>query len=549
MALMRYVTNRAGIYGIRIDLPKSPPSVRAHFGVTAIWKSLGTADKAEAFDKAGPQIAALLRQIETVKKGQSGPAAPPQAIPRLSPDEAHRAIEGWKNIRIQAAYLDAFNRMLEPVADPVAYSDMMYALQQGQEPEGLTELLASALGVSPDFPVLGQPHLRQWFREAWLEAERRIAEFRREDFGNWSDETVEPPQKPAQVQASSTKLNALVSLFLASQSPSEASDISMVWKRLVEFFGDVSADRITPLMADEFAIAVRKYPVTRKPDVLKLPMREIVEHPIKLKLSPKSVWKWLGLVNRVFTWGVSRKLVAENHFAVVMPKKPGKGNRRKNRREFKAEEISTMFSAPMFTGFRGTAEPGYREEPGTTILKDEKYWIPLFGLYHGCRLEEIGGARLDELEEINGVAYFDWRHSKRPFKTDESKRCMPIHPAMNKLGWKRYVAERRKSGDIHLFPNLPHDLDHEDPDASTRNWSKWWGRWMDAHKLPDPDIDFHAFRHTFITACRGKIDAELRDFIVGHKGKGSEGREYGSAEMEMLSKQLAKVKYDCVDLF
>ncbi len=221
----------------------------------------------------------------------------------------------------------------------------------------------------------------------------------------------------------------------------------------------------------------------------------------------------------------------------------------KKRREFKPPEIELMFSAPLFTGFSGKAEPGYRDQPGTTIVKDEKYWIPLFGLYHGCRLEEIGGARVDELAEIDGIAYFDWKDAARPFKSDESRRRLPIHPAMVALGWDNYVAERRKAGDIYIFPNLPRDADDTDPDAPTRNYSKWWGRWMDAHGLPDPNIDFHAFRHTFIRQSRGKIDEEIRDLIVGHKGKGSEGRDYGDgAEIKILADALASVAYSMVKL-
>ena len=193
----------------------------------------------------------------------------------------------------------------------------------------------------------------------------------------------------------------------------------------------------------------------------------------------------------------------------------------------------------MFTGFAGKPDVGYREPVGDQVVKDAKYWLPIMALWHGCRMEEIGGAKLAELKFIDGVQHFDWLDRK--LKSDEGSRLVPIHPKMRELGFFDYVAERRKAGDTYLFPELPHDP--TDLKKGTAQFGKWWGRWCDAHGFLDTGVDFHAFRHTFIEACRGKMDEETRDFIVGHKGQGSMGRSYGGAPLRVLADALALVDF------
>ena len=58
-------------------------------------------------------------------------------------------------------------------------------------------------------------------------------------------------------------------------------------------------------------------------------------------------------------------------------------------------------------------------------------WVPLIGLYSGCRLGEIVGLRPDDLREEDGVRYFDIRpHDARRLKTASSRRRVPVHPML-----------------------------------------------------------------------------------------------------------------------
>ena len=55
----------------------------------------------------------------------------------------------------------------------------------------------------------------------------------------------------------------------------------------------------------------------------------------------------------------------------------------------------------------------------------------------------------------------------------------------------------------------------------------------------DDDFTVHGLRHTFTTWCRGNIDWEMREFLMGRGGEG-EGANYGQAAhvrdvMELLN--------------
>jgi integrase len=549
MVLMRHVLKRDGIWWVRINIPAD---LQAEWGKTAEWRSLKTSDDLEAMQAAPAIIAEIKGRIAAMRLGNL-PAPTPQtaviAPIRLTPEQAISLIERWRNNQLEAAYVQAYNGELAPLDgdERALRSERMYALSQPSPWErivGFHENHAAVIGVPLDHPALR--HSRGLFADAWLDMEREIDRFRLGDFSRWTPKIAAEPALPkwdakTDGKATGLKLSVLLERFIASKKPSEESDIRQVWRRLIEFIGDVEAASVSPSEADDWIIAVRELPVTRKPSVVALDMRAILrDHASERCLAPKTVWKWAGFAKRVFGWAESRKLIPFNPMNEAMPKKPTKRDRRKARRPYTPEEIGAMFSKPLFKGFAGGGDTGYREAPGPNLMKDAKYWLPIFALWHGCRLEEIGGAKIAEFKELDGIAYIDW--TERKLKTPEASRELPIHPKMRELGFFDYVAERREAGDIHLFPELPHDP--KDEEAGTRRFGKWWGYWSDANGFPDPNVDFHAFRHTFIRQCRGVIDEELRDLITGHVGIGGIGRDYGDgAAIKILFDALSTVKF------
>jgi len=53
----------------------------------------------------------------------------------------------------------------------------------------------------------------------------------------------------------------------------------------------------------------------------------------------------------------------------------------------------------------------------------------------------------------------------------------------------------------------------------------------------------HAWRHRFKSISRrAGIDEEYHEALTGHTGEGSEGREYGEYEMQVLYREICRIK-------
>jgi integrase len=240
----------------------------------------------------------------------------------------------------------------------------------------------------------------------------------------------------------------------------------------------------------------------------------------------------------MFAFGVDLDLIEKNTFdrlkVLVVDGTPSV-----KRRAFTDEEIARIFSAPLFKGF-DPSSTRFRELPGTMIKRDGKYWLPILSLFHGGRLTEFAAMPLADLKKSpKGTWHFDL--TEREVKNESSKRQIPLHPHMLKIGFLDYVADLRAKGAAWLFP----DLDHESRHGPGHQFSKWWGGWMDKHGLSDPAISHHSWRHTWKRRARASsVKEEMHDVISGHKGLASVSRTYGEgADIEDLARDMALIEF------
>ena len=412
-------------------------------------------------------------------------------------------------------------------------------------------LASEGVEVPADHPLLSQPTARAWFGRAWASVEHHTEQFRRGVFRDWPEKearhALQPPSAPQPSATASITMKALLDRYIAAKAPKSEDDLRYHWRRLVERVGDVAVETVTLDALEAFLIDLRRFPKTRRPDITKLGFDDILaKHGgVAPPISEPTVWKHFVSYGQVFSYALTMRLIPFNPLAAVMPSKP---KSTKEVRAYTPDEIAALFAKPMFTGCSKTHNRkgdlhGYRDVPGAIVLKDGRYWMPILNLHHGNRMEEWGGAKVADIKREGEIDYLDLLH--RDLKNDTAKRRLPIHPAVVGLGFLKYVDERRAAGDEYLFPEFPHDTSEAvGPEASTRQFTKWWGLWSDANGFPDPSVNFHSWRHTFKRATRGKIDEELHDLITGHKGRGGAGRGYGhGAELQVLADAIAKVNF------
>ncbi len=218
----------------------------------------------------------------------------------------------------------------------------------------------------------------------------------------------------------------------------------------------------------------------------------------------------------------------------------------KPRRPFKAAELERLFSSPVFTGMKSAKR---RFEPGSLLVKDAHFWLPVLGYYTGARLGELVQLHVADIHLEGPVPYIDISEEggelrgsghEKSVKSVAGVRKVPIHPDVMALGFAAFVAKALKDKrSKRLFWQVGFGADGQ---ASTV-FSKWFARLMDKAGLSDPSLVFHSFRHTAEDAFRNAfVPQYVIDRIIGHSGgKTSDG--YGEGiSLETAHEAMTKAK-------
>ena len=254
--------------------------------------------------------------------------------------------------------------------------------------------------------------------------------------------------------------------------------------------------------------------------------------------SPATVLKQVGLLKAIFETAAANGKLSGNPAQGV--KVPRPKIEQKKRVSFSATDLSAIFNSPVFT--QGARPLGGRGEAA--------YWIPLLGLWSGARLEEIGQLLTTNVEQEDGIHFLRITHDAeagQTVKTPTSRRRVPLHPELIRLGFLDYVRNLEREGTLRLFPLLVSGASRQ----LTASWSQWWGRYLRKEvKITDSRKVFHSFRHGFKDACRDSdIPKELNDRLTGHGG-GGVGDSYGADDYPLrpLTDAMNKLRYRGLDL-
>jgi len=219
---------------------------------------------------------------------------------------------------------------------------------------------------------------------------------------------------------------------------------------------------------------------------------------------------------------------------------PEKMRAKMKRQMWEGEKLRKLFASPIWTGCKTSSQ---RSKPGTLIIKDEKYWLPLLGLYHGNRLEEFAQLIGSDVRISDDIWYLDINDEEsKQIKNQQSKRRVPIHPALLALGFLDYVQATAPAPDDQLFPKLtPGGADGKRGHA----FSKWWTRYRREIGVYESGLDYHSFRHGVTTKLfAAEVSDVFVDELTGHEGKGTSRAVY-TKEMPLpkLYEAICKVEW------
>lgn len=245
--------------------------------------------------------------------------------------------------------------------------------------------------------------------------------------------------------------------------------------------------------------------------------------PLPNELSNRTRNRHLSSLAAIVRWGEEAEkgvpaLIFERQFARVTKNKRARSERDATSKE----DVAALFSMPTWTGSqphrggKGGSVLRARFTPGSSIVQDAFYWVPLLLHYTGSRREEICKLRPDDvlLDPLPHI-FIDFTEFGR-LKNGQSVRPVPLHRELIRLGFLDFVAECRKRNYQVLFPELlPTNAVQTFGDVYFKNV---WRNPKKAGNLSDSATN-HGMRHRFSSDLKAKkVFSEYRRDLMGQGG-------------------------------
>ncbi|MDC6459014.1 site-specific integrase [Luminiphilus sp.] len=254
---------------------------------------------------------------------------------------------------------------------------------------------------------------------------------------------------------------------------------------------------------------------------------------------------YLQSLSSLFNFAIQElDYVGSNPFKGKGSTKKTKLNKRSQRLPFSQEQLTTLFSSPLFKGCQTLASC---HKAGRMIpLQSHKYWVPLIGLYSGMREQEILQLYVEDVRQYENLWVFDLNlnHPDKRLKTVQSKRLVPLHEDLISLGFLSFL-ERRTKQDAkgRLFSDAPMAADG----TYSSTFSKWFSRYLKNIAIKTDKTSFHSLRHNIKDGFRNSgCSDELAENFVG-RSTGTTGEAYGQGfSVARLHEALHRIEFNCV---
>ena len=330
---------------------------------------------------------------------------------------------------------------------------------------------------------------------------------------------VEQPSTPAHADASPS-LSQAIDAYISAKAgvawgKKTEKEFRRVFRWVREAFGaDTPIGSITKKQVRDWRddiIRVRRH---AKPNA---PFQSLLTDDASQQVHRKTSAKHFQLLVSAFNWWVAEGYIENSpvgKLTVVVPK----SSKAKARTPFTQDELDALFSSPIFTGCKSANR---RTTPGPHMIRDGYYWTPLIGTLSGMRLGEIVQLGVGDIDADADIPVIHVRVDEDlggTVKSDAGWRDVPIHRRLIELGFLDFVKARQaKTKAGRIFEDIPYGSDG----SPSAEYSRWFGRRMEALGLKRPGLVFHSFRHTFIDALReASTPGYVLKAIVGHEQSG-----------------------------
>lgn len=337
-----------------------------------------------------------------------------------------------------------------------------------------------------------------------------------------------PDQVPAAFVAAAPSsvpmLRASADKFLAhcrslNKSPATLLETDHSVRLFCDLTDDVPMASVGVDHIDTFRAALAVWPARARvlPEYRGLTARQIIAKAKKKAaergpgLGLRTVEKHLDRLRTFFNWSVQRREMPHNPLAGLRLQSTA-AKYAPTRRGFRVEELALLFD-PVRRADKCADDPHY-------------FWIPTVALFTGARLGEIAQLTLTDLDQVAGAwGVHITSESSKSLKNAQSRRFITLPDRLLSLGLLDYAQDVKAQGITELFPGGSVNAKNGLGDRI----SKWFNRTYlrKACGVADPEVCFHSFRHTFLSAAdRLGISESQVGALTGHAARSVQARHY-----------------------
>ena len=314
------------------------------------------------------------------------------------------------------------------------------------------------------------------------------------------------------------------------------------YKDVIELLGNKPIGEYTKIDGRDFRNSLLKTPKNRKrvKRYRDKTLKEVMELdiPPSDKMSFDNQTKLISRMTSCWNFFVDEypEYVSENVFKSqsirVNPVK------RKDRRgEFTEDDIHLIFN-------HRTYLPAIFDSPYGKKIQYPYYWVPILGIFTGCRLEELCMMRVKDIIKEKDIWVYSIREEgeygdeKTTVKNPYSERDIPLSSVLvDTLGFVRYVDYVKKQGKERVFWELT-----KVKDRFSHNFGRFFNeRYLKQIGLKNGGrkLSFHSMRHSIETHLTNQnVNPRYIDFLQGHSQKGMGGSVYMKGiQTEVLLKE------------
>jgi hypothetical protein len=283
-----------------------------------------------------------------------------------------------------------------------------------------------------------------------------------------------------------------------------------------EIVGDATAvDAIDYDACLRVRTTLARLPANRTKLYRDLPIDQAIEQAAtdgRPLLSPVTQERYLAALRDVLDLAAKKRLITVNPAEGLRPVKRDMIAAGDKRKPFTLQQIADFFKSPYY------AECAKADPPFAHAKAGWRFWLPLICLFLGMRPNESAQMHLDDLKRTEKGTWFldivatadddeatDEPAAKKTLKTAASRRRIPLHPELIKIGFLQFVADRKKAGvGPRLFPDLKADGYGNFASYALKRFREVY---LPAAIKMESRQSFYSFRHSWRDALR-RIDAQ-----------------------------------------